>query len=46
VAAEILMQLAFEFGLPCILRKNILTIIGEKQLLIFNLEDNTCQIST
>lgn len=42
---QILIKLAEEFGLPCIVRRGIITIIGEKQFLIFNVsEEQECQL--
>lgn len=42
---EIIIQLAEEFGLPCIQRENMLTLVGEQSLIIFNnVEDTTCQL--
>jgi hypothetical protein len=38
-------SLASDFGLPCIENKNNLTIVGEKQLLIFKKQEETqCQL--
>lgn len=40
-----LLELATNYGLPCIKEKDILTIVGENQLLIFNiLEEKKCQL--
>ncbi len=51
---EVLIRLAEDFGLPCIEREDTITIMGEKQLLIFNklnfvnmftnLEEQKCQL--
>ncbi len=39
-----LKELAAAFGLPCIVRKEHITIIGEVQLLLFKIkENNQCQ---
>lgn len=46
-----LIELAEEFGLPCIEQDEVLTVVGEKQLLVFNiithfniLEETQCQL--
>ncbi len=46
VDKQTLIQLAEEFGLPCIERETTLTIVGEQQLIIFNniQGDNQCQL--
>lgn len=41
---ETLIILAEEFGLPYVERELTLTLVGEQQLLIFNLEENECQL--
>lgn len=37
-------ELAKEFFLPCVTRKDEVTIIGEKYLIIFKRQENTCQL--
>ncbi len=40
-----LKELAEQLGLPCIEAENCLTIVGEKQLIIFNKrEEQQCQL--
>lgn len=40
-----LINLATDYGLPCIQHKDILTVVGETQLLIFNTQEKTqCQL--
>jgi hypothetical protein len=36
-----LLELAEEFGLPCVEREGEITIIGEKQFLVFNKSEVT-----
>jgi hypothetical protein len=35
-----LIELAQQFGLPCIVRKDYIAIIGEKEILQFNIKEN------
>lgn len=45
IEIQYLMELAEELGLPCIENNNSLTVVGEKQLLIFNKqEEHKCQL--
>lgn len=39
-----LIELAREYGLPCVEREGSITVVGEKQLLIFNVEETQCQL--
>jgi hypothetical protein len=40
-----LVELAREYGLPCVEREGSVTVVGEKQLLIFNIvEETQCQL--
>lgn len=42
---NIIIQLAEEFGIPCIQRGSMLTLIGEKQIIIFKIvEETKCQL--
>lgn len=43
-STEELFILAEELGLPCIEQAEIITVVGERQLIVFKQEENQCQL--